>query len=200
LQEVAPNIYAVEAYADIVRKKAVRRALIRNCNEILDDAYHSDMEDDDLLESAEQRILKIGELSAGKKPKSFHELAPTAVARVEAIQRGERPGGLSFGIASIDEVTALYPSELSLAAARTSVGKTSFAIQIANHVANHHEIPVLFFSLEQSADEVVGRTIIRHCRIDSWRWRSAMLQPEEWDSISRGLLRRGEPSNATRSA
>ncbi|MCS7167684.1 MAG: replicative DNA helicase [Gemmatales bacterium] len=183
LWEATPTAAHAEHHARIVRDKAIIRDLIRAANEILTQAYEQNAPADDLLEDAERKILQIAEWGLTGQTFTLEECIAQAYSRID--QRHQRLAGgaisgLSTGFLDLDEKTAgLQDSELIIIAARPSMGKTAFALNIARHVALEEDKAVFFVSLEQSRIELAERLLCCQARIDSHKLRKGHLSAEE---------------------
>jgi replicative DNA helicase len=170
LWDAAPTAANAEHYSRIVRDKAIVRHLIHAGTEILRDAYDQGMPAEDLLESAERKILDIAQLGITGQTYTLDQAIKEAYDRIDVRkQRGETSiSGLPTGYIDLDEKTAgLQNSELVILAARPSVGKTALALNIIRHIAVEDEHPVFLVSLEQSRIELAERLLCCQARVDS---------------------------------
>src|SRR5947199_6386758 len=157
LWDAAPTAANAEYYARIVRDKAIIRHLISSSNEILRDAYDQAMPADELLESAERKVLDIAEMGITGQTFTLAQALTEAYDRIDLRHTGDQStySGLSTGFVDLNEKTAgLQKSELIIIAARPSHGKTALALNIARHAAVEEGHPVFFVSLEQSRIEL----------------------------------------------
>ncbi|CAN5549950.1 replicative DNA helicase [soil metagenome] len=194
LWDAAPTAANAEYYARIVREKAIVRGLINTCTEILRDAYDQTRPADEMLGTAEQKILEIAELGVTGKTYSLGEILHEAYDRIDARHQGDNLGtsGLPTGFVDLDEKTAgLQESELIIIAARPSVGKTAFALNVARHIAIKENIPVFFVSLEQSRIELAERLLCAEAEVDSHKLRTGRLSAEDMEKIVKvsGIMR-----------
>src|SRR6516164_237029 len=153
LWDAAPTAANAEYYARIVRDKAIVRHLIHASTEVLRDAYDQAMPADELLESAERKILDIAQMGITGQTYTLQQALSEAYDRIDARQQHDQTSisGLPTGFIGLDDKTAgLQNSELVILAARPSVGKTALAINIARHAAVDCEkpVPVFVVSLE----------------------------------------------------
>jgi replicative DNA helicase len=173
-----PTAANAEYYAKIVREKAVARRLIHASTEILREAYGQAESADELLNQAEKRIFEIAETrSVGE---THHVADVLALAFDRLHQRTEQGGGamsgLLTGFVELDELTCgLQKSELIIVAARPSVGKTAFALNIAQHIAVEERKGVFIASLEQSKIELTERMLCAQARFNGHKLRSGRL-------------------------
>jgi replicative DNA helicase len=194
LWDAAPTAANAEYYARIVREKAIVRGLINTCTEILRDAYDQTRPADEMLGTAEQKILEIAELGATGKTYSLGEVLHETYDRIDARHQGDNLGtsGLPTGFVDLDEKTAgLQESELIIIAARPSVGKTAFSLNVARHIAIKERIPVFFVSLEQSRIELAERLLCAEAEVDSHKLRTGRLSAEDMEKIVKvsGVMR-----------
>ena len=180
-----PTAANVHYHARIVHEKAQLRSLINAATEIAGAAYESADEVEDIMDSAEKRILQV---SSGKRSKDFVPLQDILLDTLEQIDlRYNNKGsitGLPTGFTELDHLTAgLQKSDLILVAARPSMGKTAFTLNIAAHVVLRAKEPVAFFSLEMSKEQLVQRLLCSEGRIDSQRLRVGELEEKEWGDL-----------------
>jgi replicative DNA helicase len=186
LWDAAPTAANAEYYARIVRDKAVVRSLIHAGNEILRDAYDASQPADDLLEGAERKILDIAQLGVTGQTITLQDALREAYDRIDTrTQRDQMSiSGVPTGYVDLDEITAgLQNSELVIIAARPSVGKTAFALNLSRHIAVEEKVPVFFVSLEQSRIELAERLLCCQSRVDSHRLRKGQLSAQDMDKL-----------------
>lgn len=202
LWEAAPTAANAEYYAGIVRGKAVVRNLIHAGNEILRDAYDNVADADEMLATAERKIMNIAEMGATGQTTSLEVALSEALGRIDARATGEYSDiGLLTGYADLDEKTAgLHNNELVILAARPSVGKTAMALNVVRQIILGDRnrgipaAPVFFVSLEQSRIELAERLLMAIAQVDSHKLRKGMLNS---DDISR-LMDAGDMLRATK--
>ena len=180
-----PTAANVHYHARIVHEKAQLRSLISAATEIAGAAYESADEVEDIMDNADKRILAV---SSGKRSKDFVTLQEILLDTLEQIDaRYNNKGsitGLPTGFTELDHLTAgLQKSDLILVAARPSMGKTAFTLNIAAHVVLRAREPVAFFSLEMSKEQLVQRLLCSEGRIDSQRLRVGELEEKEWGDL-----------------
>jgi replicative DNA helicase len=193
LWDAAPTAANAEYYARIVRDKAIVRHLIHASTEILRDGYDQVLPADELLEQAERKILDIAEMGITGQTATLEEALRLAYDRIDARhERGEYSiSGLPTGFIDLDEKTAgLQNSELIIVAARPSVGKTAFAVNIVRHIAVEDSKPVFFVSLEQSRIELAERLLCCQARVDSHKLRTHLNSEDMQKLIEAGGLLR----------
>jgi replicative DNA helicase len=189
LADGVPRSANVEYYARIVKEKSTLRNLIHSANKILSEAYEAEQEPDVLLDEAERAIFAIAEdrIRAGFVP--LRDLVQGSFAAIEKLQQHKGlVTGVPTGFADLDEMTAgLQPSDLVLVAARPSMGKTSFVLNIAQHVGTATQMTVGFFSLEMSKEQLFMRMLTSEARIDAHRFRTGYLSEKDYGRLSHAL-------------
>jgi len=184
-----PSAANVKAYAKIVREHSVQRQLISVGTAISDMAFGPEgREAADLLDEAERRVFEIAEQAArgGGGFQPLKALLGKAVNRIELLfQRNEPITGLPSGFADFDMMTSgLQPSDLIVIAGRPSMGKTTFAINIAENVAIEAKQPVAVFSMEMPGEALAMRMMSSLGRIDQHRVRTGKLEDDEWPRLT----------------
>jgi len=189
LADGVPRSANVEYYARIVKEKSTLRSLIHSANKILADAYDAEEEPDILLDGAERAIFAIAEdrIRAGFVP--LRDLVQGSFATIEKLQQHKGlVTGVPTGFVDLDEMTSgLQPSDLILVAARPSMGKTSFVLNIAQHVGTSTDMTVGFFSLEMSKEQLFMRMLTSEARIDAHRFRTGYLNEKDYGRLSHAL-------------
>ncbi len=189
LADGVPRSANVEYYAKIVKEKSTLRSLIHSANKILVEAYEAEQEPDLLLDEAERSIFAIAEdrIRAGFVP--LRDLVQTSFAQIEKLQQQKgMVTGVPTGFVDLDEMTSgLQPSDLVLVAARPSMGKTSFVLNIAQHIGTSTDMTVGFFSLEMSKEQLFMRMLTSEARIDAHRFRTGYLNEKDYGRLSHAL-------------
>lgn len=192
LVDVVPTSANVEYHAKIVREKALRRRLIETATTIVGDAFESSRSSAELLDEAEHRIFEVNQARGTEGFTRIKELMYEAMERIEQLHlAGEAVTGVPSGFKDIDEMTAGFqPSDLVIVAARPSMGKTAFILNVAQNAALDHKKPVAFFSLEMSKQSLLQRMLTSEARIDAQRLRKGKLRDDEFVQLGRaaGLL------------
>ena len=182
LWDGAPSAANAVHYAEIIRQKAIVRNLIRTCTELQTEANEASRPAQELLDTAERRILEIAEMGVTGETKTLREAVEEAYERLGARQtRGVTEySGIPTGYSSLDQLTAgMQNSELIILAARPSVGKTAFALNILRHIVVDEGLPALFVSLEQARIEIAERLLCCQGLIDSHKLRKGMLNADD---------------------
>jgi replicative DNA helicase len=192
LVDAVPTAANVEYHAEIVREKAILRTLIQVSTQIVHDAFAGQSTAVDLLDEAEARIFAV---SQQRKPDGFmriKELLWPTMERIEALQRGGKTiTGVASGFTDLDDLTSGFqPSDLIIVAARPSMGKTAFCLNVAQHAAIDEQKKIAFFSLEMSKESLVQRMLTSEARVDSQRLRRGLLRDDEFPMLARaaGIL------------
>ena len=187
LYEAAPTAANAEYHARIVRERAMVRSLIQASTTILRDAYDQVAPADEMLGNAERQILDIAERGTVGQTYTLSEAMKEAYARIdERSQSGHLSfSGLSTGFTDLDEITAgLQKSELIIVAARPSVGKTAFALNLVRNMTVNGGHSVFFVSLEQSHIELAERFALRlQAHVNSHRLRKGTLSSEDMEKL-----------------
>ncbi len=181
LFNAVPNSAHALYYAQIVREKSTYRSLITASTEILRDAYEQASDAKHMLSQAEQKIFGILDSRGSSSIQAIRDVLHQAMDRMEARMRGEHTsGGVDTGFTELDALMGgLHTSELIILAARPSMGKTAFAMNIAEYVSTKLRAATLFVSLEMSAVELADRLLCSSARVNSHKLRNGTLSPDE---------------------
>ena len=188
-----PSVSNIRAYAQVVRERAALRRLIEAAQEIAESGFNPEGRSaDELLDEAERRIMQISE--QGPKmggPQEVNPLLQTALDRLdELLQSGSDITGLDTGYTDLNARTSgLQPSDLVIVAGRPSMGKTSFAMNLVEHAVLHQERPVLVFSMEMPAHQLITRMLSSIGRIDQTRLRTGKLEHEDVNKLQAAVPR-----------
>jgi replicative DNA helicase len=186
LWESVPTGANAEYHARIVREKAVIRSLIHAGTEIVRDSYDGVQSADELLGAAERKVLEIAERGTVGETKTLKDALQEAYDRIDARSKTghQSISGIATGFIDLDNITAgLQNSELIILAARPSVGKTAFALNVVRHIIVDERLPVFFVSLEQSRIELAERLLCCQARVDSHKLRKGHLGVEEMEKL-----------------
>ncbi|MFN9278211.1 MAG: replicative DNA helicase [Betaproteobacteria bacterium] len=189
LAQSVPSASNVRRYAEIVRERSVLRKLISASDEIATTAFNPQGQPvSQILDEAESRIFRIGEEgsrgSAGFQP--MDKLVQALIDRVQELEANgsEDVTGIRTGFYDLDRMTAgLQKGDLIVLAARPSMGKTAFALNIAEHVAVQEGLPVAVFSMEMGASQLALRVVGSLGRIDQQHLRTGRLRDDEWERL-----------------
>ena len=195
LEESVPIASNVEYYAKIVREKAIKRDLIVGAIGIQQEAYNDSLESDELLDRAEKAIFDITQRKFSNPIIKIYDVLQETFDRISLHDRGSRVTGLSTGFYDLDDKTSgLQKSELIVIAARPSVGKTSLVLNIAENVGNGEDKkPVVIFSMEMAAQQLVQNMLCSNAKIDAHLVRTGKLDEHQFQKLP---LAMGELSEA----
>ena len=182
----------IEFHARILIQKYIQRRLIKMSNEIIEEAYDEETDVFDLLDSAEGKLFSITQGNITRTSESAKELVIKARKKIEELHnRKEEFSGIPSGFTKVDELTAGWqPTDLIIVAARPAVGKTAFALNIAQNIGTKLDKTVAIFSLEMGAESLVDRMLAAEGLIESHSIRTGQLTDEEWSkyAIAQGNL------------
>ncbi len=169
-------------YAEIVEEKAILRRLIKNSSDISEVCFEGKEPLNSIIEKAEKGIFEILNKKGSKDIVHIRDIAVSAFEKIEDIFKNKgKLTGVPTGFADFDAKTAgLQKSDLILLAARPSMGKTAFALNIAQNVAIRNDIPVAIFSLEMSKEQLVNRMLSSEAMIDAQKMRMGELVEDDW--------------------
>ncbi|MCF6157801.1 MAG: replicative DNA helicase [wastewater metagenome] len=189
LEEAVPTIGNVEYYAHIVREKAIKRNLIEVAAHIQKESFNEALDTDTLLDSSERAIFDITQKKFTTASTKLHDVLKLTFSRIENLNdRQNRLTGLSTGFYDLDDLTCgLQPSELIIIAARPSMGKTSLALNILEHIGVVEKKAAVLFSLEMSAQQVAQNMLCSHAQVDAHKLRMGFLDDRQWSNLSFGL-------------
>ena len=191
LEEAVPTIGNVEYYANIVRENAIKRNLIEVAANIQKQAFEGAVDTGFLLDSSERAIFEITQKKFNASSIKLNEILKETFSRIENLHdRESRLTGLSTGFFDFDDLTCgLQPSELIIVAARPSMGKTSFVMNIIEHIGVVEKKPAAIFSMEMSARQLAQNMLCSHSKIDAHKLRKGFLEDDDrlWSALSNGL-------------
>jgi replicative DNA helicase len=189
LAQSVPSASNVRRYAEIVRERSVLRKLISASDEIATTAFNPQGQPvSQILDEAESRIFRIGE-EGSRGGAGFQPMDKLVQALIDRVQELEANGsedvtGIRTGFYDLDRMTAgLQKGDLIVLAARPSMGKTAFALNIAEHVAVREGLPVAVFSMEMGASQLALRVVGSLGRIDQQHLRTGRLRDDEWERL-----------------
>src|SRR5665213_573848 len=189
LMDGVPHITNIEHYARIVKEKSLLRGLIHATSAIQHQALEAEEDADAILDRAESSIFQLAEHRVRTGLVGMHDVVTESQERIARIyEGGQRITGLSTGYDMLDNLTSgLQPSELIILAARPSMGKTAFALNIAENVGVRANKPVAIFSLEMSKESLLLRLLSADAKIDSHKFRTGHLNADDKSRIPRSL-------------
>jgi len=187
-----PTSAHVRDYARIVAQKALLRRLIRANDGITERCYQDSDSVEDILEDTEKTIFSLLQSRTGSDVVPIRQIVVSALERIEkASQSTGNVTGIATGFADLDyKLSGLQPSDLVLVAARPSMGKTAFVLNIAEHIAFRDKKAVALFSLEMSKEQLVNRLFAMESRVDAQNIRSGNLSDNDWENLieSAGII------------
>ena len=186
LINAVPTAANIEHYAGIIRENYIRRSLISSSATVTDMSFDQSVPVGEILNNAEREIFGI---TQGHLKKNFASIQHTLAEnfdRLEELHKNKgKIRGVPSGFRDIDaKLAGFQDGNLVILAARPSVGKTSLALNICQYVAVHEKLPVGFFSLESSKEELVDRLLASQSNIDSWKITTGNLNDKDWESLT----------------
>jgi len=185
---VPTSAHAV-SYAQIVKDLHTKRELASASAKINQVAFDEEIDADEALDEAEQEIFSLSQQHLKKIPTSLREALAESFDRLDELQkRSDGLRGVPSGFQDLDDYLAGFqPSNLIILAARPGVGKTAWSLNIARHVAVEQKMPVCFFSLEMSKEELVDRLLVRQADIDAWKMKTGQLNDDDLSRLSEAM-------------
>ncbi|MCH2443626.1 MAG: replicative DNA helicase [Acidimicrobiales bacterium] len=189
LQATTPATSSAAKYARIIQEHATLRSLIGAANEIAEIGYGRPDDVVKAVDEAESLVFQVGQGRVADSMGVMSDLLNANLDRLEELySRGNKITGTSTGFDELDEITSgLQEDSLVIVGARPAMGKTSFALGLASHVAVEEDLPALLFSLEMSQLELSQRILCAEARVDSKRIRNGQLTEEDWSRINHGV-------------
>ncbi|MCL1078092.1 replicative DNA helicase [Parashewanella spongiae] len=185
-----PSAGNIVSYSEIVRERAVVREMIRVAHDIADAGYNPEgRASSELLDYAETKVFKIAEqrADANAGPEGIKSILEKTVDKIEELYNNPHNGvtGVSSGFGDLDNMTAGFQSgDLVIVAARPSMGKTTFAMNLCEQAALHEDKPVLIFSLEMPSEQIMMRMLASLGRVDQTKIRTGRLDDDDWARVS----------------
>ena len=185
-----PTSANIKYYANIVKEKSTLRKLIKLNEDIANSCYVGSDSLEDILTRTEKDIFELLQSRTAKDIRPIEDIAKNVLYRIEAASRTrEVVTGIPTGFIDLDYKTSgLQPSDLVLIAARPSMGKTAFVLNMVQHIAMKKELPCMIFSLEMSSEQLVQRMLAMETGIDSQKLRTGNLNDNDWDPLIRGIV------------
>ena len=194
LAQYVPSASNIRRYAEIVRERSILRKLVSVSDEIATQAFNPQGKQvSQILDEAEQKVFNIGE-EGSRMRQGFQAMNTLVVSLMDRVQEmADNPNditGVPTGFYDFDRMTSGFqPGDLVVLAARPSMGKTALAINIAEHVALHEQLPVAVFSMEMGASQLAVRIVGSIGRIDQTHLRTGKLTDEEWPRLTEAIER-----------
>ena len=187
--ETVPTSANAKSYANIVREKAVLRRLIKVTEEIANSCYAGRDPLDQILADTEKAVFDLLQNRDSAEFVPIRQVALNVLERIEAASKN--PGtvtGIPTGFIDLDYKTSgMQPSDLVLIAARPSMGKTAFVLNLVDHVSVRKGLPCMVFSLEMSKEQLVNRMLAMESNVDSQKLRTGSLTDSDWDAVVEGI-------------
>ena len=186
---LVPTSANVKSYANIVQEKAVLRRLIRVSEEIANNCYLGKEPLPAILEETEKKVFGLLQSRNSGEFVPIRQVALNVLENIEkASKTKETVTGVPTGFIDLDYMTSGFqPSDLVLIAARPSMGKTAFVLNVVDHVAVRKGIPCMVFSLEMSKEQLVNRMLSMESNVDSQKLRTGTLTDADWDAVVEGV-------------
>lgn len=189
LAKNTPSAANVVSYAKIIKERAIIRELIGVAHDIAEVGYNPEGRDSaDVLDMAESKVFEIAEKRTGENegPRNVESVLGKTIDRLEQLVKNNKAvTGVSTGFVDLDKKTSgMQPSDLIIVAARPSMGKTTFAMNLAENAMMLEEKPVLVFSLEMPSEQLMMRMLASLSRVDQTKIRTAQLDDDDWARIS----------------
>ncbi|MBU0619034.1 replicative DNA helicase [Patescibacteria group bacterium] len=187
-----PTSAHVQSYAQIIKDHYTKRQLISMASRMVDEAFDEGMESGEVLEKAEKQVFSLSQKHLTRNFIALKDALAESFDRLDELhKKGSGLRGISTGFQALDSLLAgMQDSNLLILAGRPGLGKTTLALNIAQHVAVKEKIPIGFFSLEMSKEELVDRLLVAQADIDAWRLKTGRLDDEDFSQLSdaMGLL------------
>ena len=196
LTNTVPTAANANHYAQIVKDKNLLRQLINSATKIVADSYQTQDNIDEVLDRAEKLIFEISDYRIQGTTTSIKDVIKDTIERIDRLyQNKAHVTGLPTGFIDFDTRTAgLQNSDLIVIAGRPSMGKSSFAINIAEHIAVVEKLSVAFFSLEMSKEQFAQRMLCSHARVDAHKVRTGFLSASDWPRLTTAASKLSEAS------
>lgn len=188
LVDAVPTSANAKYYAEIIKDKSLLRRMIHTTEDITNDCYQGAEATEVLLEQTEKKIFDLLQNRGGSDYVPIKQIVLNALDKIEKASKTQgNVTGIATGFLDLDYKTAgLQPSDLVLVAARPSMGKTAFVLNIAQYVAFHSDLCTAIFSLEMSKEQLVNRLFSLESRVDAQKLRSGDLSDADWEKLIEG--------------
>ena len=189
LTNFVPTAAHAVQYAEIIASKAVRRRLISASQEITRLGFDESKDLQNLIESAESTLFEVSEERVKQDINSIESILSASFDRLDELHRDKgKLRGLSTGFKDLDNLLAGFQrSDLIILAARPSMGKSALALNLTHNVAIKNDVPVLFFSLEMSKEQLVDRLLAAEAGVDAWNLRTGNLTDADFEKIGQAM-------------
>lgn len=189
LVNMVPTAAHVVSYARIIKEHALRRILIANSTKFIESSYDESKDVHEIIEASEQAIFAISQEHLKRDFIQLKDALAQSFDRLDEIQKSSgKLRGVPTGFRDLDnKLAGLQDSNLIIFAARPGQGKTSFVLNVAQHVSVNSNLPVGVFSLEMSQEELVDRLLVGQSDIDAWKLKTGRLDEKDFDRLSHGM-------------
>jgi replicative DNA helicase len=189
LTNFVPTASHVEQYADIVAQKSMRRRLIQTSHEIGGLGFDESKSLKELIEEAETRLFQVSQQHVKQTIVSIEDILAESFERLDELHKDKKAiRGVPTGFKDMDNILAgLQRSDLFILAARPSMGKTAFVLNLAHNVAVNTKEPVLLFSLEMSKEQLVDRLLSMESGVDAWALRTGNLSDTDFEKLGEAM-------------
>ena len=190
---IVPTAANIEYHLKIVREKALRRRLIEVAQSLVTEAHESAADAGELIDLAEHKIFQVSQQRGSDGFTRIKELLWPAMERIESLREGGPLTGVPSGFTELDGMTlGFQPSDLVIIAARPSMGKTAFVLNVAQYAAVERNLPTAIFSLEMSKESLVMRMLASEGYIDAQRLRSGKLTSQDQSNLAKAAALLGQ--------
>ncbi len=191
LADFVPTSANTRFYVDIVKEKGIQRQLIKNSTSIISKSYAADVNVDELVDAAEQLIFEIATAKQKQQAVPIKDIIKSTIETIDYLyQHKQSITGVATGFVDFDSKTSgLQKSDLVIIAGRPSMGKSAFAVTIAEHAAIQNNVPIAIFSLEMSKEQLVQRMLCSQAQVDAHKVRTGFLSPAEWPLLTKAAGR-----------
>lgn len=174
-----------EHYVEMVLEKSISRLIINRAQELMEQGYNPETSTQDLIDAAEQKFSGLSRLNQDSNFKEINNVLVEFIKNVEKLSQSTgEVTGLTTGFTALDNMTSgLQNNDLIIVAARPAMGKTAFALNVAQNVAKLNQVNVAIFSLEMGADQLVSRLVSAEGRIEAHRLKTGNLEGPDWRSL-----------------
>ena len=198
IMDSVPTSANIKNYSKIVKDKSNVRRLIKISEEIVNDCYVGEMGVDELFAKTENEIFKLLQTKETKDIVPINDVVLNVLDKIEAASKNsDTVTGIPTGFVDLDfKTSGLQPSDLVLVAARPSMGKTAFVLNIVQNITMKKKISCMVFSLEMSAEQLVNRLLSMESNVDSQKLRTGNLNDNDWNSLIEGAVSVGSSTLA----
>ncbi len=189
LTNFVPTAAHADRYADIIAQKAMRRRLIKASQSIANLGFDESQSLQELIENAETSLFEVSQEHIKQDIESIENILSASFDRLDELHKDKgKLRGVPTGYRDLDNILAgLQPSDLIILAARPSMGKTAFALNLAHNVAVKAAMPVLVFSLEMSKEQLVDRLLAAEASVNAWNLRTGNLTDSDFEKIGQAM-------------